>query len=489
MLAGTSWLAALLGLIIVCAVALYALIDSICIYTSSATIHLWVTSYQSGFTAPEVVPQRKVHGSIEQPDLLLLNVWTGTEVPPYLTQVIDHISHNPSVSLLLIATEDSVALCPARGESPWHSYADNVRIQCLSRSEIYRSLADGMCNVWACDRMQYRSVRHAVQELLEKNPYRMNDMKPIYASAFGHLVLQSFPDHTFSHWIRLDLDVVIGNFQSMFPWELLDYDIVTFSPQLNKDARELVMRGYFTAIRLSETMNAVWSRMTKFCSPETFVHESRLPGFKSIDEGLFSKTILESPDISFIIVPGLVTNDDDIKLSLDHKFILSGDSSEILLAEKTSRFNGRETLLLSTGADDRPPSTLRDIFAGSRVLVDKVELSPNCPFYYWIPESDRLCLDATKEVLPPNAHTGIVVQREPGNAEITAVLVRDPGSLGLGSEVRRQLAMHYLYSKVDAVEEFFGGPKGRILANGERQEVWFDPRRGIYRSTYKPSHF
>lgn len=451
--------------------------------------------------------------SITQSDreLLLLNVWTGRRIPEYLPQVIAQIESNPMLKMLIIATPESGSICTKQGQADLilrtHS---NIRVRCIPQDELYTLLTNGMCDVWDCSAEESISVSATITSLLQNEPYRMNDLKPVYISAFADLIRDTFPLSSFSHWIRLDLDVMLGGILRNLPLDKLDYDVVSFPPRLNADAREAIVRGYFAIFKLCPRLDTLWVRMSKFASPQAFVDAAQRPTFKSIDEGLFSKTVLEATDISFTLLPGRVFLDDEARRG--SKFVVRGDRPDILLLHDEPDTHELEEAALRSQAlhTDRHITPSR-IQLPKRDVVDRgaVQLTTNCPMYDWIPAEDWLCVDGSATegdghghgtdgpILARDEAHGLSLYRAPGSTEIRLAELPDPGALSLdlsrgsdlgsGTEatVRQVLALHVMDSKKPPIDQaLFFGSSGHVLAHDEKMEVYHDRRLGQYASRF-----
>lgn len=344
----------------------------------------------------------------------------------------------------------------------------NIQVHCISKEELYDRLVSGMCLAWTCKQYERKEVAIALDKLL-KMPYRMNDLKPVYTLAFADIFKKRYPGRKFSHWLRLDLDVLIGDFDALFPWEDLEHDIISFTPRLNQDARETVFRGYFTVIRLSKKMDYLMTRLVKYSSPQAFIEASASTEFVSIDEGLFSKAVLQSPDVSFKLIPGKVFLDDEANFG-GATIVLVGDTGDLTIAREApagyalSGEPGRH--LLSTS------------------YLEPDAFTTECSVLWWIPREDHWCIRSDVPLLANSDQQGIAVRRAPGDDRIALELIEEPPLLSDGALLRPAMAVHLMDSKRPPSAADVFGPDGWVLKPDELMEIYYDRETTKYKSRF-----
>ncbi|KAJ8609364.1 hypothetical protein MRB53_039129 [Persea americana] len=449
------------------------------LFRSTSKIHYWIGALTFtaifGFLAlgPSLFDEQPefLYSDLDSisHDLLVVNVWLGANIPVYLPQVLSNISKNPSLSLFLVASWDAVELCgkESRPELPLHKYT-NIHIHCMTKEEIYNNLVGGMCRAWQCKKQERVDVTKSLSKLLE-TPYRMNDLKPVYMAAFYKLARKSFPERRFSHWLRLDLDVFVGDIAKHMPWVDLEHDVVSFTPRLNQDARETVFRGYFTIMKLTQKMNNIFLRMPNFESPSAFIAASGTDTFVSVDEGHFSKAILQASDVSFKLVPGQVFLDNDADWAA-MTIMLQGQTPEIVFAKPTAPGQALE---------EKPVRELISIqYLGPDAFTDE------CSMYFWIPKKDHWCIKNDNPIMANTENSGIAIRRAPGDPRVALETILAPFHVSKEVTTRPALAVHLMESKLHEAETIFG-PRGWVLSSTELMELYYDRDAKHYRSKFQ----
>lgn len=375
--------------------------------------------------------------------MLVLNVWLSGEkdVPDYLPQMLNTLQKNPSLSVLLVATFESPRLCPKDGSlSTLIGTAHrNIQIHCMHKADLNKRFTSAMCDLWACSPEEEQLTHKSINTLLE-NTYKMNDMKPLYHAALQDVWEATFPKKNFSHWLRMDLDVYVGNFDAQFPWDRIEYDVIAFIPGLFTDSHQSMVRGFMGAFKLSAKMRDHWVRMPKFSTPTIFSQEFK--NLRSTDEGLVSKTLLKDPDVSFVLLPGLVYEDTIIRTH-QRKLILSGDSNELLLVKNPldKAIEQKGVQFAYKEKQQRPPAGPRNA-----TFIRYLEMSDSCKFFYWVPGEDQHCVHPDEDLSVPPGHYPSLA-RAPGGIRLGLYAIPDPGQFGLGEDVRSILAIHLLDTK------------------------------------------
>lgn len=276
--------------------------------------------------------------------VLLVNAWVGGPMPSYFPHFIETVRRNPTVSFLLISTFDTPEFCPSDGSTSlfFPPSNPNMRVHCSSTEDLVRKSSAALCHGWRCSAFQRERVRQHFTDYVALDGQAFNNMKPVYATIFKKQFESMFPSRTFSHWIRVDLDLFLGNWDNLFPTRLLAYDVFTFFPGSSMNWQYIYLKGYLSGFRLSPRIDLLWLSIRMFRSPESFCDE--FPGnhvrfeTSAADEGAMSVNIFrDHPEVSVIVEPGLLASDIDLTADRDQKIILFADHADILRVPKRTK--------------------------------------------------------------------------------------------------------------------------------------------------------
>jgi hypothetical protein len=104
---------------------------------------------------------------------------------------------------------------------------------------------------------------------LLRDTYAITELKVAYASVFEDLISNWTGRSTkFSHWLRIDLDTLVGDLQRVFPWSNLNqYDVISFT---HGDWKKLWFPGASTVYRLRPRVDQIWKEIWGLQSPLSF---------------------------------------------------------------------------------------------------------------------------------------------------------------------------------------------------------------------------
>ncbi|PRP81158.1 hypothetical protein PROFUN_01992 [Planoprotostelium fungivorum] len=243
--------------------------------------------------------------SYDEPPVVAIAVWLGGKKPPLLEEFFHSITKNPNISLLVVAVTESEGICDYSW--PRTFYRKNIKFACMFEEDILNLMADEMCNVWECNDLETERFRKTIHEFLN-DPHAFTEMRVAHASIFGHLLQKWDPPrkNPFSHWLRLDFDVLMGDWQNLFPWPLLhQFDVISLNPP---DHKSLWLPSSSTVFRLDPKVDRLWTNIWGLQTPTSFSEvyankpdiEDCSSAYGGSDEGALAKALLTTPDITWI---------------------------------------------------------------------------------------------------------------------------------------------------------------------------------------------
>ncbi|BFZ58614.1 hypothetical protein PYCC9005_005678 [Savitreella phatthalungensis] len=319
------------------------------------------------------------NGSLAVDKTLLFNAWIGGPVPSYFERFLDGVRAS-EMHLLLVSTYDSPELCPTGHDQPRsHSVYDKIEVICVDMETLVSDAASALCNHWGCGDGSLRGVHRALSEYLALDGQALNSFKPVYRTIFAKQFAEMgrrYPSVGFSHWLRIDLDVILGDAPSLLPAHLLEYDAFTFSPGPSMDYTQVYLRGYLTGFRMSPEVDTAWLGMRTFANAKTFRRHYHGRGFDvrrrmglASDEGDLSVTILSDARYSWIVEPGLLVV--DLDLETDPVGLIAYSSQNIAVRYGAARPSNSAPIIMPTDAS--------------------LELTSKC-YMPWLAPVDRVCL-------------------------------------------------------------------------------------------------
>ena len=185
--------------------------------------------------------------------VLMINVWTGTDVPNYATHMMDSIAFTDTdrVHLLNIIVSLKDDGCKHFEEVPGQS------VVCLTSGQMNFLVADGMCEHWTpgCTDTELLQVVELLNFHVGKSQLgHAVTLRALYGQTFR----QYLSDCGYSHWAWVDSDTIFGSWDRLMPWDLLpEFDFVHFS--MPGDAECLYVRGQLCIMKVNDFNRNLWS--------------------------------------------------------------------------------------------------------------------------------------------------------------------------------------------------------------------------------------
>eukprot|EP01112_Ceratiomyxa_fruticulosa_P004174 TRINITY_DN1456_c0_g1_i1.p1 TRINITY_DN1456_c0_g1~~TRINITY_DN1456_c0_g1_i1.p1 ORF type:complete len:490 (-),score=58.79 TRINITY_DN1456_c0_g1_i1:52-1521(-) len=421
---------------------------------------------REGPSEPSIQDLTSIPSEPQRPDIILFNIWYGKSPPPYLSQFLETVTRN-NLSFLLVASTNTPSLCPYDNSTFSPSFFPtsnpNIQLKCYTTPYFYSNFARGMCAEWGCTSKQLFKVYTSLTKKMTMNGYFMNDLKPVYPSAFGHLFSTLFPHKNFKFWVRTDIDLFLSEFDKIFPWDFTNHDILTFTVGRTADWRELFFRGSFTAFRISKEINRLWLGIPSFENPETFLQKINptLDYTFAIDEGAFSKHIILNTNVSFAIFPGLQMTCTTLNPLTEKIVVRGGNDTQIFKLPTKGVENEAEVFQQASAQLPKWNETI--------AYLGEVNITSNCAFMYWIPADQTACVDdvSFERINPLVSQTNqVMVYRSPGKGVVEASLIKSLKRVEVGEVVvERGLYFHFIRSKKRILYGEY------ILQQGDKMEV------------------
>lgn len=401
-------------------------------------------------------------------DVLLVNAWIGSGMPTYFPQFLETVKRHPSLSFLLVSTYDTPEFCPPdRSESMFFPSSNpNVKVHCSTTAELVHQSSLALCEEWRCSQRQLDAVEQQFGEYISADGQAWNNLKPLYATIFRRQFYHMFPHRSFSHWVRVDLDVFLGDWTSLFPALLLQYDVFTFFPGQSMNWQYIYLKGYISGFRMSHKIDTLWRSISIFRTPAAFVRTFHAGTFKdqsssiAADEGMQTvNTLALHPEVSFIAEPDLLAVDFDVGSHRNRKIVFYGNKPDILEVSLYTNSQRMERFRKHSHRDhlhnDHPAVS----------HLGEIKLTHNCDMS-WLQTRDRLCVTSTsgsRQRHQLDSGAPIRVTREPGSSIINAYKLPEPDH----EQDRQVLAYHFQSTKNRGILY-------RMLAPWERAEVGKD---------------
>jgi len=233
------------------------------------------------------------------PRISIIAIWRG-HTRPYLNNFFTSFRANSdTVELLWVGIRgDDEDQC--LDISPWTGppgESNNIKVVCFSVTEYWALHRDYFCASWKCNKGEADLVwRH----MIDRGP------ADSYNSHFrlwrGYVFRHLIHPHV-EWWGWVDADTFMGNFQSQFPWDATEYDIVV--PAAGGDAL-LFLRGHLCFFRAGPDTEAKMNLYENLSSMDLYINNHR--PYYATEEAEFSAFVIRSPLINFLIVPELLAD-------------------------------------------------------------------------------------------------------------------------------------------------------------------------------------
>ncbi|KAI0031294.1 hypothetical protein K488DRAFT_71506 [Vararia minispora EC-137] len=178
------------------------------------------------------------------PQITFIAIWSPRpKLDVYLPNFFASIAANPSLELLLIKI-DKYDLRNGECERVHAAGVPGVREVCIPMDEYYELHLDYLCSFWSCSQEQREKVREAMVERFKKDKYN-SSYRPFRAEIFKKWMRDDV-----KLWGWCDLDIMLGNFDRTFPWDLADdFDVFVAGAPTEMDKVHLFMPGHMTVFR------------------------------------------------------------------------------------------------------------------------------------------------------------------------------------------------------------------------------------------------
>ncbi|PRP73837.1 hypothetical protein PROFUN_10207 [Planoprotostelium fungivorum] len=341
--------------------------------------------------------------------LLIIVIWFGGQVPDYVPQFIASVKRNPNVNMLIPSMTNSPGLCD--GDRPHTRYDGNIKYVCMTKESMLQLFSHRMCTVWKCTQEEEEKVLQSTRRFL-KTPYpAATEFKVAFADIFEEMYTEWRGRTTpFSYWLRVDMDMIMGDFSVSFPWHMLGhFDVIGLKPSYGW--KGLWLSGAGAAFRLTPSVNQLWLRIAGLQTPETYCKEfsTRTGWLGSNDEGALGKIVVSSSDVTFIFLPHAILQDILDKWHID----VRGDSDLKSVIYVPNEFQDRE--VLSFHQAHVPLNwTSTKTEHGVQVMV------------WWIPEAARVCVETEEPDSIVHWNVSEVIWREKAQGEIYWSTMNNP---------------------------------------------------------------
>lgn len=410
-------------------------------------------------------------------DMVLVNAWVGSAMPSYFPQFIHCVQRNPSIFFLLVSTHETPEFCPTHGSQSIYFPPSNprVKVHCSTPAELIANSSAALCSEWNCSQQEFEQVRKHFGDFVSIDGQAWNNLKPVYATIFADYIRDQFPGQSFSHWIRVDLDLFIGNWERLFPSETLQkYDVFTFFPGASMNWEYIYLKGYIAGFRLSHRVNTLWKTMGIFKDPAAFIRTFHDKSFTdpsltmAADEGAQTvNTFRDHPEISFIVEPGLLAVDLDIAADREQKIVYYGSEPDILRVPVTAI--GKE---IERYRNEQAVSK-----AGPVLPLGPVYLTQECDMK-WLQKRDRLCIqrpiDSHQLSALDDSNHQIRISRAPGSFSLEAYAHPSPpppSDREIGS-ARHALFYHIQVTKKHGLNYTLAKPGDYVEISKDEESFW-----------------
>lgn len=218
------------------------------ISTSHVPHETWPTVPEPEPLEDDTIPAELIqhHYPSSPPRIQLIAIWSpGNKPPIYFPNFFASVAANPSIDLLLVKynrynrSYDECTSLRAAG-------IPNVREICLSTDEFHDLHLDFFCGRWSCNEDERKQVRAKMLKRAERD--RVNSHYRPYRAA----VFQKYLHPETKLWGWCDLDLMFGNFDRAFPWDITEHFDVYISGWPSNSDVLMFMPGHLTVFRYSQ---------------------------------------------------------------------------------------------------------------------------------------------------------------------------------------------------------------------------------------------
>jgi len=210
----------------------------------------------------------------------------------YLANFFQSIAANPSLDFLLVKI-DKYGHNDGSCERQRAAHVPNVREVCISMDEYFALHVDYLCEHWACSDPQRKHVHELIRHRMPAD--RVNSVfRPFRAEIF-----RKYLHPELKLWGWCDLDMLLGNFDRIFPWDVAyDFDVIIAGWPVALERVLLFTPGHMTVFRRSAVIAAAFLQHPPLASYENYV-SLPLPS-DAPEEGEYSHLLLTQTGFTFL---------------------------------------------------------------------------------------------------------------------------------------------------------------------------------------------
>lgn len=173
--------------------------------------------------------------SSDHPRIGFISMMFGTDERPYVRVCMESFARK---NRLYLITENPLY-------QEWAQSFSNVKVKFLTLDDLIRQYVKLLCTEYGCSSdSEKRSELETVITASPRKHYLMSELKVVYAALFQDLIRS----YAFYAWI--DLDIILGDTQRMFPYdEIKGIDVLVFGQNLKAS---LYTAGQMTVFRNSK---------------------------------------------------------------------------------------------------------------------------------------------------------------------------------------------------------------------------------------------
>jgi len=193
----------------------------------------------------------------------------------------------------------------------------------------------------------------------------------------------------FTHWMRVDMDMILGDFSLSFPWHLLEhFDVLALRPSYGW--KGLWLSGAGCVFRLAPHVDRIWLRIPDLQTPNNYCQHfaSRTGWLGSSDEGALGKAVVSHDRLTWIFLPNTILQDLLANWHIDYR----GDDDLKSLIYTPDLFSDKEVLRMHQ-------SQIKPDWGSVNQSHGVQRLSYRCErervMMFWVPDEHRVCVEST----------------------------------------------------------------------------------------------
>ncbi|VDC04907.1 unnamed protein product [Peniophora sp. CBMAI 1063] len=242
--------------------------------------------------------------STPAPRITFIVIWSPRldTTDAYLPNFFASIGANPSIELLLIKI-DKYGLKDGGCEIQHAAGIPNVREVCLGMEEYLAFHVAYLCDVWGCDDRERETVKRLVDERAEGDQYN-SAYRPFRAEVFKKWMR---PDVHLWGWC--DLDMMMGNVERTFPWDLAsDFDVYVGAAPSERSKVHMFMPGHMVVFRKSPEVARAFFALPEIQNVHNFETMPWIirPNWAGCEEAEYSYTLFMLTDLTFLRFDAMV---------------------------------------------------------------------------------------------------------------------------------------------------------------------------------------